>query len=464
MTVFKSRSGPVALVTIAAALTLPAGAALAQDAKPAQQPQQTTQPVSSAQQALESPQPPAAAEKPVPAATPRETLTGDWWGLRTRLKDDGLNFRADYVSESFDVVDGGKRRGTSYAQQVRWGADFDMNKIVGWQGATFHLTFNDRRGDGTSTDFVGNRLPIQEDFGGLYTKLTEASYEQSFDNGRLDIRVGYFAMGNDLGGLSVGCNFVNAAYCAHALTLSGDSGWYNYPNARWGGAIRYRIRPDLAIRTGVYQVNPKLSVEENAFKPFAAGTIGAFFPVEIEYDPGVAAGSRVLPGHYKLGAYYDTSRVARQAEAGTVKGRYGVYVIFDQMILHEGKGKRGVSVFGEFTAQPEVSSQITRWFMAGLLKTGTFAGRDSDTVGIGYIYAKLNPRLRDAHISAASTTVGDEAELAFGEAVIEASYGFQATRWLNIRPDIQYVIHPGAFSYGHIPNALAIGTQVRTQF
>jgi porin len=410
------------------------------------------------------PTPPAAAAKPVPAPHPRETMTGDWGGLRSRIKDAGVTVRGDYVSESFGVVSGGERRGTAYAQQVRLGADLDMNRIAGWSGATLHFTVNDRRGVGTSSDFVGNRLPIQEAYGGLYTRLTEASYEQSLDDGKLDIRVGFFAMGNDLGGIALGCNFVNAAFCAHALTLSGDSGWYNYPNARWGGAVRYRARPDLTIRTGVYQVNPRLGDQDNAFKPFAGGTIGALIPLEIEYDRGLRPGGKELPGHYKLGAYYDTSRVARQAASGTVDGRYGLYFLVDQMILREGHGRRGLTLLGEFTAQPGATAQITRWFAAGLLNTGTFPGRDADTVGVAFVYARLNPRLRDVHGAAAAASPGGGETLFFGEAVIEASYGFQAKPWLNIRPDIQYVVHPGAFSYRRTGNALAIGTQIKSQF
>jgi len=391
-------------------------------------------------------------------------MTGDWGGLRNRIKQAGFTLRADYVSESFAAIDGGERRGTAYAQQIRAGVDADMDRLVGWKGAIIHVTLNDRRGAGISSDFVGNRLPIQEDYGGLYTRLSEATVEQNFDGGRLNLRVGYFAMGNDLGGLAPGCNFVNAAFCAHALTLSGDSGWYNYPNARWGAAVRYKLRRDVILRTGIYQVNPALNDEQNAFKPFAAGTIGALIPLEVEYDPGAHPGSRVLPGHYKLAAYYDTARAARQGEAGTVKGRYGVYLLFDQMVLREGTGKRGLSLFGEFTAQPANSAAITRWAAFGLLKTGTLPGRDADTIALGYVQATINPHLRALHAATVATAPTGSDRLFFGEAVIEASYGFQACPWLNIRPDVQYVIHPGAFSYRQTGNALAIGTQIRSQF
>jgi porin len=284
------------------------------------------------------------------------TLTGDWGGARTRYANAGVNFRGDYVSETFANVSGGRSRGSTYAQQLRLGADFDMDRINGWSGAVLHLTINDRRGAGVSSDYIGNRLPVQEVYGGPYTRLSEASYEQNLADGRLNLRLGFFAMGNDLGGLAIGCQLVNAAFCAHPLSLSGNSGWYNYPNARWGAAIRYQLRADLLVRTGVYQDNPRLGNKENAFRPFAEGTAGMLLPLELEYAPGSAKHSMFMPGHYKLGVFYDTASVKRQGDAGMVSGRYGMYLLADQMILRDGPGGRGLSLFGQFTANPRESA------------------------------------------------------------------------------------------------------------
>jgi porin len=60
-------------------------------------------------------------------------------------------------------------------------------------------------------------------------------------------------MGNDLGGQAIGCQLVNAAFCAHPLSMSGNTGWYNYPNARWGAAVRYQLQPEMYLRTGVFR-------------------------------------------------------------------------------------------------------------------------------------------------------------------------------------------------------------------
>lgn len=397
------------------------------------------------------------------SAADRTTLTGDWGGLRAQLAEDGVKLRADYVSESFAAVAGGERRGAAYTQQVRAGLDLDMARIAGWTGGTFHFTVNDRRGVGLSAQFVGNRLPIQEAYGGQYTRLSELSYEQEL--GVVNLRAGFFAMGNDLGGVAAGCAFVNAAFCAHPLSMSGNSNWYNYPNARWGAALRIRARDDLLVRTGVYQVNPALGERDNAFNPFAGRTTGVILPVEIEYLPGQRAGDRLLPGSYKIGFYYDTAEADRTPPPGKVNARMGFYVLAQQTLTRTTAGKPALAAIGAFTVNPAEAAQITRWYMAGLVNTGTFAGRPEDVLGIGVVHAKLNPRVRaaSAPIGNPGTGVGQPDSLPAGETAIELSYGVQVNRWLLVRPDVQYILDPGAFSHRSTPDALAVGVQVKMQ-
>lgn len=73
-----------------------------------------------------------------------------------------------------------------------------MAKLAGWGGGSLHVTINDRRGRSTSADLVGNRFPIQEVYGGQYTRLSEFSYDRSFNQGRTYLKLGFYAMGNQL--------------------------------------------------------------------------------------------------------------------------------------------------------------------------------------------------------------------------------------------------------------------------
>ncbi len=94
------------------------------------------------------------------------TMTGDWGGLRTTLVQDGFNFRASYIGEYAYNFSGGKRIGGDYAQQIAFGVDVDMGKVAGLTGGTFHLSFNVREGRNTTADYIGNKIDVQEIYGG----------------------------------------------------------------------------------------------------------------------------------------------------------------------------------------------------------------------------------------------------------------------------------------------------------
>uniref|UniRef100_UPI0025D70662 carbohydrate porin n=1 Tax=uncultured Xanthomonas sp. TaxID=152831 RepID=UPI0025D70662 len=197
---------------------------------------------------------PAVAAAQDAADLAHSTLTGDWDGTRSDWLQRGVNVRGDYVGEAMGVVDGGRgERGARYAQQVRLGVDLDLAKLAGWGGGTLHVTVNDRRGRSTSADLLGNRFPIQEAYGGQFTRLTELSYDRRFNDGRSYIKAGFYAMGNQFGAHTLLTNFVNAAFCAHPLAMSGNSGWYNYPNARWGAEAAQQLTPAANLRVGWFQ-------------------------------------------------------------------------------------------------------------------------------------------------------------------------------------------------------------------
>lgn len=398
-----------------------------------------------------------------------QTLTGDWGGTRSELAARGIAFRGDYVGEAMGVVDGGYgETGARYAQQVRVGMDLDMGKLAGWDGGTLHFTLNDRRGRSTSVDFVGNRFPIQEAYGGQYTRLTELSYDQKFADGQSYFKLGYYAMGNQFGLHSLLTHFVNAAFCAHPLAMSGNSGWYNYPVARWGGEIAQQVSPALNVRTGWFQVNPNLggNIERNAFRPFASGTTGSLFPVELTWTPGKGGDH---PGVYKFGGYYDTSRAARRGlEPAATTGRHGGYVLAEQRLTREAADpERGLTAFAQYMVSDTDTAQIRRWYALGGVYQG-IGSRAQDSIALGYVGADINRRLIDARRASLvdAGVPGDSPlyHLSQAEELFELSYSVQVTPWLMIRPDVQYIVNPGTFAYTRTDNAWALGVQAKVTF
>ncbi|MCJ2184464.1 carbohydrate porin [Novosphingobium sp. 1949] len=147
-----------------------------------------------------------------------------------------------------------------------------------------------------------------------------------------------------------------------------------------------------------------------------------------------------------------------------VGGRFGFYALAQQQIWcqSDAKAGRNLAFIAAYTVNPRTSAQITRWYSLGLVQTGAFAGRDRDTLGLGVVNAVLNPRLRRAYVEDYAPE-GGMAALPQGETAIELSYAVQLKPWLIVRPDVQYIVDPGAFSYALRGDAVAAGAQVKMQ-
>ncbi|WP_147406494.1 carbohydrate porin, partial [Pseudomonas reidholzensis] len=116
------------------------------------------------------------------------------------------------------------------------------------------------------------------------------------------------------------------------------------------------------------------------------------------------------------------------------------------------------------SASSKAASPFTKWYGAGVVLYKPFEGRPRDTLALGYGRAEPNPRSREVLEDAALASGQGFPDIDSAEQLIERSYGYQATPWLNLRPDVQYIIEPGAFSGANIDNALVVGLQVKASF
>lgn len=385
----------------------------------------------------------------------RKTMTGDWNGGREKLANVGLVFKGAYDGNFADVLSGGKRTGNGYAQQLSLGVTADLGKLFGLEGGLFNISFNQRQGRSVTSDFIGNRLAVQEAYGaGETLRLSELSYEQNFAKGVVNTKIGFYPMGNEFGSIPDGCDYQNVGFCGHPQNLPASSGWSDSPTAKWGGRIKITPSPAFYIETGAYDVNPGYYEKANGLKISLSGSTGALIPLEI--GSHVKLGN--LPGTYKVGAYYDTSNAASVTNASdTVSGRYGFYAIANQMLVSFGSPKRGLIAVAMVSYSDPSTALFQGSALGGLIAQGPFAERPNDFIDIGYVRAIINKRAVNAKEAANQTL----ANLSTGEGVMEFGYGLQATPWLLIHPNVQYIMDPGTFSYTHIPNAWVFGLQVK---
>ena len=134
----------------------------------------------------------------------------------------------------------------------------------------------------------------------------------------------------------------------------------------------------------------------------------------------------------------------------------------DQMVFREeSSSNRGLTLGAMVTVGDPDTAKYSYFWVAGGHYQGTFPSRDNDVVSFMIAYARTNSRLTQYQQDLDIVAPGSVGIQTY-ESIAEIDYGLQLTRWLKIRPNLQYVIKPGGT--GKIPNAFVIGLYTEVTF
>jgi porin len=400
----------------------------------------------------------------------QDTMTGNWGGIRTRLEEAGISLRGHYTSETAYNPSGGRFAAARYTQQFDFGADLDLDRLAGIPGGQVLITFTDRKGRSLSADALGNnRFAVQELYGGGQNfRLVELHYQQELLDRQLLFDIGWAPVGSYFATSPIYCSYFQTLATCGTLQLNNFS-WQNWPFGQWGARVRFQPSPEYYVSTGVYQVNPRHATE--GLDLTFAGT-GVIVPFELAWLPG--QGGSGMPGEYKLGGYYDSSRTPdvfldiNGLSAGLTgapfaqrNGRWGVYALATQMVYREASGgRRGLTLFGMATAS-DPKTETFRYFYVGAVYQGTFAHREADFVSLVFAHGRYNSRLTRFQEDRNRVSPGAVGIQTY-ESMMEVAYGIAVAPWLQVRPNLQYVIRPGGT--GKIRDALVIGLFTKITF
>ncbi len=395
----------------------------------------------------------------------RKYLTGDWGGLRTRLNKAGIIPTLTYVTDIQGNPVGGDKKGFKYFHNIGLDIVFDMEKLAGWKGGRFHIAASQRSGSSLTRRDIKNTFNVAQVCCGATYKLVNFSYQQSLFEDKLNIRLGRISGGDEFLSSPLYWLFVQNGIDGNPVGIFLNVGFSAYPNATWGVRVRTRPTKDFYIMAGLYNANPeriknkKHGADLSFDDPYLIIAETGYHMNEFLHSPG-------LPGNYKIGAYYQTGDFKNFSNPGSTKnGNFGFYILLDQMIYKEKggvglKADQGLQPFVSLLFAPDSEINTFPFFLnGGLVYKGLIPGRDTDYAGLAIIYGKYSNKLKaptpePTEFSLISEITGSEDF----EMVLEWMYKIQLTQWLNIQPDIQYVIKPGGT--GDIPNALVIGFQL----
>ncbi|WP_225920138.1 carbohydrate porin [Pseudomonas vanderleydeniana] len=410
-------------------------------------------------------------------------MLGDWGGSRSDLARRGVDLDLEYVGEIGANLGGGYNpdRTARYSDQYSLGAHFDLQKLLGWSDAELQLSIADRNGDNISNDRIGDPRvgtlsSSQEVWGrGSHWRMTQAWYQQKFLDRRLDIKLGRFGEGEDFN--SFVCDFQNLTFCGSQVGNWGAI-WYNWPVQQWGLRVKYHLTPELYAQVGAFEQNPSNTEPGNGFKLSGSGTQGAVLPVELVWQPTLAG----LPGEYRLGYYYSTAKAKEvykdhNGEPAVLSGeayrsassKHGLWFGVQQQITGSGGANpRGLSLFSMATLHDRKTNKVDRYVSVGAVYKGLFDARPQDDLGLAISQIHVNPDYRrNSEAINRANAVEDYEDPNYlpiqdTEYNAELYYGVHVTRWLTVRPNLQYVRHPGGVS--HVDDAWVGGLKVQAAF
>lgn len=354
--------------------------------------------------------------------------TGSWGGTRTWLEENGILPEVLLTTDASVVASGGADPGGT-ALRALLDATFtvDTERAFGLAGGTFFADLEVQRGDDGSTD-TGDLQVYSNIDGEDRTQLAKIWYEHELFERTLWVKVGKIDANSEFAYVEHGFRFINSSFGFSPTILAFPS----YPDAAFGGLVFLQMKRGAYAGAGVFDGATHAGMPTGSRGPstlfgspsdlFAIGEAGVQWRSEEDERPGRVG----------VGVWRHTGEFPR-FDGGTEDGTGGFYVVVDQTVWRSAVGdgaRREIGAFFQYGwADAEVSG-IDHHVGGGVAWTGPFESRPSDAVGIGFTYASFSS------VPGAGLR-GD------GELAIELFYTIQATPFLSVKPDVQWIRNPG---------------------
>jgi porin len=390
-----------------------------------------------------------------------------------------LNLTLTYGSDLNALIGGGRRTGVDYLGRIGVIADADLDRLLGWHGASAHLSIQQISGQGLSQHRIGNLLTVSGLEAEPALRLFNLWVQQAIGD-HADIRIGQFTAGQEFAISDTASLFVNSTFgWPGSFAVDLPSGGPAYPLAAPGVRIAFAPDHKTSLRFAVFAGDPAGPGTGDPQRRDLHGLNGLrlagkpFLIAEAQRSSGgkqpevtVRAGLWLHLDRFADPRFDAVGRSLASPAAGVAllhRGNAGAYAILDATLWHGAKG------FLRASFSPADRNVIDLYADGGVAVGSPAPGRSADTVGIGFAVARISPSLRglarDLRDMTRATGPGPDFE-----AVAELSYRMQLGSRIYLQPNVQFVAHPGGrlptprgLGSG-TPNALVVGMRTSARF
>jgi porin len=345
-------------------------------------------------------------------------------------KDAPLKLSGSYRADLAGTVSGGVAKRGRVLDDLQLFGDLDLDKAVGWKGASAHVELLNNSG-AMPNDDAGTLQGVDNiEVSRQRARLFEAWVEQGFGDkgsvkaGLYDLNSEFYA--NDSAGLLLAPAFGIGS----ELAATGPNGPSIFPSTALAVRARWTPSPTLYAQAAVLNAN--------------AGVLGDPGGVRTSFDNGVLmigeAGwegrGKIAFGTWRYSQKQDDIRAVTKAGVPVRKSAKGAYILLEQRISGDADSVRKTTAFARIGASDGDTTAFKGGWQAGVLVEHVFESRPDSSFSLGVNQAFLSRKHRDNALD-----LGER--LTSTESAIEATYSDKIGP-VTIQPDVQYVKHPGA--------------------
>ncbi len=348
-------------------------------------------------------------------------------------------FEAAYVGDGVSNFSGGIKTGTAYLGLINMAASINTEASGLWKGGEFFLNIQNTHGGTPTADLVGDLQVFDNIENGDFTYLYQLFYKQTI--GKLSVLIGKHDLNSEFFASDYAGEYINSTFGIMSLAPV-NVPVSIFPKTSLAAMLKYELWDGLAIQAAIYDGDP-LDLDTDPystdFKISADEGFMSFTEVHISTE------IKSLPGTYKIGVFHHSAEFPDLTDSTkSYKGNLGAYLLADQMIYKETEdGGQGMGVFFQTGFAPDSKNMNDFYLALGLNYYGLIPNRDKDVIGIALAQASISNQLVDS----------DPVNILKHETVIELTYGTSIHENIFIKPDLQYIINPGANAT--LKNALA---------
>ena len=393
----------------------------------------------------------------------RANLLGDSGGWRTSLNDSGWQPFASWTGEIWDNVGGGIRPGLTDDMILTGGTEADLEKLAGWTGGTFRVSFNWIQSNHPDHDTGAFNEPSSIDAANQ-VRLCNLYLRQKLFDSQLTLKVGQIGMDDDFVQSTAAAFFINPGVnlqpiLVNQVLANGNPSIPHSPLDAPGLFVRMDPKGcPVYTQAAVYLSDAGADVSNNHGLGWHPGH-GLIYAAETGWNYQWAA----KPGTVAAGAYYNDGKFTNWDTGAGQRGIWGVYGYINQ-ILYQAKGT------GSGDPQPILTAFLTGGVAGpdnlvgpncdcacGINWCGLLPSRPQDVAGVAVLYTGFS----SAYTRSAFNSNGPGISTA-AETNLEFTYQINVTPWVSVQPDFQLAFNPA--NAGSRSTALILGLRAAVTF